>query len=1139
MSIPTNLYSDKILSEHPLAMWSLDDSSDYVSLISEPFRNLNAWTISAGSTKSAQSLSATAPFPSSFITKITGSSTPGTTTLTSNLTFSSDADGFTVGFYIQSTTDVTVRVKFTGGLNQQVVVSGTKYPTLTWIPVSFTVPTQASNKTLEISFVYTTPSPEFFINGLTIGKDSEPFNGESFGQSLITLPSTISTTQTNGIQAKSYGNQSRTAYYIGSGNDLYAKNAGMSMSYGSANSAIIYPHATEGQPSFIFPGSGFLNESGRYKQLTLEMLVRINANNSSPKRIIGPLASDDGVYVTKDFISLKIGDEIGSFYLSELYRPMLLQVQIAENFAVLSVDGDDLISLPIQTSTLSLPTLLDGSSKSQDWIGLFAYPDVPFVEVDSIAIYPYKTTGVLSKMRLAYAQAVDVPLDTNIRFGGNSVLLDYGFSNYTNNYNYPSFQAKWEQASIIDNFDVSNTQTLSTRTYAAPQIQSSLYTSSLLLKDLYATNVASGDSDVFINLKPSTVVSGSGRSWSTNQGYVYASSFNKNEHLATCIYGIFKSLESSGTEQILIQITNESNEDYLRISLTNTTVSYKLRYEGTVSTITTKSITQNTRFAVGIDIKTFSNANPNVAAFLSNVNSLSIYVGGNSTTANTFSGNIYKVGLCSTRNFSDISNLFVSGVINSGSSHSDLMPKTATYTILGVQEYERIILDIATNSYWQDYIPLSKLTRTIDIAETAPEGEPQTQELIEELDFLQLNIDYAETRTFDAGNFDTDALGLKSYITFQRLDSGAVKPSSEFATIVYASQDRLIDANTPNEDAKYEFVNGMVVYPPRPEITELDWDKWAIVFHIELENSSSTLTPYQIRHLQVGAKTLELRDSNAIGTRHGTNLYPYTYLNNAYNYKNKNPHILFKQATPYLYLTRHSGLRVCGELDPDVDRGAYFEIGNNTLDISINAIQMSILADLDEFPLPETPIKIFELESKNEKISFLLKRHNAENTKGIIYTESTNNPPIYYLNGKIVANPVIELGEWNVLGISFLDSVDLSGSVGKIKITSNILLNNISVYGLDLENNAQDITNLTWDVVDNENWNQLGTWRYSSVADYYKVYDNGMKEIYQTYTGTNKISVDTSSNDRSFQFKNYQYIGYMDIEKNIINIDIR
>jgi hypothetical protein len=1145
MSIPTNLYSDKILSEHPLAMWSLDDNSDYVSLISEPFRNLDAWTATNATSleniEENTQTKKTAPFPLSYVTKVVGSSTPGTTTLTSNLTFSSDADGFTVGFYIQTTTDVTVRVKFTGGLNQQVVVLGTKYPTLTWIPVSFTVPTQASNKTLEISFVYTTSSPEFLINGLTIGKNSEPFNGESFGQSLITLPSTISTTQTKGIEAKSYGNQTNPGYYIGSGNDLYAKNAGMSMSYGSANSAIIYPHATEGQPSFIFPGFGFLNESGRYKQLTLEMLVRINANTSSPKRIIGPLASDDGVYVTNEFISLKIGDEIGSFYLSELYRPMLLQVQIAENFAVLSVDGDDLISLPIQTSTLILPELLDSSidKKNQDWIGLFAYSDVPFIEVDSIAIYPYKTTGVLSKMRLAYAQAVDVPLDTNIKFGGSSVLLDYGFSNYTNNYNYPSFQAKWEQASIIENFDVSNTQTLSTRTYAAPQIQSSLYTPSLLLKDLYHTNVEAEDNDTFITLRP-VAPSGSGREWTTNQGYIYASSFNKNEHLSTCIYGIFKSLESSGTEQVLVQITNESNDDYLKISLTNTTVSYKLRYEGTVSTIKTKSITQNERFAVGIDIKTFSSANPNVAAFLSNINSLNIYVGGQNTTANTFSGNIYKVGLCSPRNFLGIADLFVDGVVDDVDSHSDLMPKTATYTILGVQSYERILLDIATSSYWQDYIPLSKLTRTIDIAPPPTLQDPEpVQQLIEELDFLQLNIDYPETKIIDTESFDTTSSRLKSYITFQRLDSGAAKTSSEFETTILASENRLIDASTPVEASKYEFVNGMVVYPPRPEITELDWDKWAIVFHIELENHSSNLTPYQIRYLQVGAKTLEVDDPNSIGTRHGTNLYPYIYSNNAYNYKEKNPHIVFKQATPYLYLTRHSGLRVCGELDLNVDRGAYFEIGNDTLDISINAIQMSILADLNEFPLPETPIKIFELESKNEKISFLLKRHNAENTKGIIYTESANNPPIYYLNGKIVASPVIELGEWNVLGISFLDSVDLSESVGKIKITSNILLNNISVYGLDLENNAQDITNLTWDVVDNENWNQLGTWRYSSVADYYKVYDNGMKEIYQTYTGTNKISVDTSSNDRSFQFKNYQYIGYMDIEKNIINIDIR
>lgn len=762
MSVTTNLYVDKILSEHPLAVWSLDDTSDYVSLIAEPFRNLNTWTKTNGTTVSITSgihKPQTSPFPSSYVTEITGASSAGTTTLVSGTTFTSDSGGFTVSFYIQTITDVTVKVGYTGITSQEKTIYGTKYPTLTWIPVSFTFSNQATSKNLKIEFVYSSVSPVYYINGLTIGKNSEPFNGESFGQTLISIPATISTTQTSGIESKSYGTQEYSAYYIGTGNNLYGKNAGMSLSYGSGNSAIFYANATTGQPSFIFPGFGLLNENGRYKELTLEMMIRINANNSTPKRIIGPLASTDGVYVTKEFISLKIGEDIKSFYLSELYRPMLLQVKVAENYAVLAIDGDDVISLPIQTSTLTLPAKLDGSSKSQDWIGIFAYSDIKFVEVDSIAIYPYKCSSVLSKMRLAYAQAVDSPLDINIKYGGNAVLADFGFANYINNYNYPSFQAKWEKASIIDNFNISSTQTLSTRSYAVPEMKTSTYTSSDWLKDLYLTNVASGDSDVFMNLKPTTVVSGSSRSWSTNQGYVYSSSFNKNEHLSNCIYGVFKSpTVAPVTEQILIKILNESTDDYLKVSLTNTTVSYKIKYQGIESVIATKSITLNTKFAVGIDIKTLVELNSQVASFITDVNNLNLYIGGDSLTGNTFSGNIYKVGLCSSRNFIDISSLFTSGILTLGSSYSTLLPRTATYTVVGVNEYEKIILDIATNSYWQDYIPLSKLTRTINNASTVS---------IEELDFIQINVDYPETRNYSSGNFDTSNSELKHILHFK------------------------------------------------------------------------------------------------------------------------------------------------------------------------------------------------------------------------------------------------------------------------------------------------------------------------------------------------------------------------------------
>jgi hypothetical protein len=1139
MPIQTNLYADKILSEHPLAVWSLDDTSDYISLISEPFRQLSTWTVTNGTVSNitATPRNLTAPFPSSFVTQINGTSTP--TTVTSSTTFTSDAGGFTVSFYIQTSSDVTVKVGYTGITFKETVVYGSKYPTLTWVPVSFTFSNQATAKNLKIEFAYASATPTFYINGLTIGKNSEPFNGESFGQSLITIPTNIATTQTAGIESKSYGNQSYSAYYIGSGKDLYAKNAGMSLSYGSANSAIIYPHPTAGQPSFIVPGFGFLNENGRYKQLTLEMMIRINANNSIPKRIIGPLASTDGVYVTKEFISLKVGDDIKSYYLSELNRPMLLQVIVAENYAVLAIDGDDVISLPIDSSTLTLPSKLDGSSDDQDWIGFFAYSDVKFLEVDSIAIYPYKCSSVLSKMRLAYAQAVDVPLDINIKYGGNAILADFGFANYTNNYNYPSFQAKWEQASIIDNFDISPTQTLSTKSYGVPVVTTSLYTSPLWLKDMYLTYVASADSDVFINLRPGTVVAGSGRSWSTNQGYLYSSSFNKNEHLSSGIYGVFKSLESSGTEQILFEILNESTSDYLRVSLTNTTVSYKIKYNGTESTITTKSITQNVKFAVGIDIKSLVTANTDVSSFLSDVNSLNLYVGGDNLTSNTFTGNIYKVGLCSSRNFADISSLFTSGVLTLGTSQSVLLPRTATYTIGAINAYEKIILDIATNSYWQDYVPLNKLSRTTNDAS----GNP-----IQELDFVQINIDYPETKTYSSGNFDTSDEELKSYITFQRLVDGAIKNISEFASTISPDENRVIDASTPNESAKYEFVNGMIVYPPRPEITELDWDKWAIVFHVELNDNASNLKPYQIRHLQVAAKTLDYAPTipteqnpagtkyNPIGTKYSVDLYPYTYSSGTYDYKSKNPYLVYKQSTPYLYLTKHSGIRFCGDYDSGVDRGIFFEIGNSSLNIKINSIQMSLLADIEQFPT--TAVKVFEIVSKNETIPFYLKSINASNTKGRIYTDSTTNIPIYYLNGKIVAEPVLELDEWNFLGLSFLNPIDISESVGKIKITSNILVDNVSFYGLDTENNSQKITILSWSTVDNAAWNALTTWQYTTLSDYYKIYDNGMKEIFKTYTGTNKIFADTSSNTKNIEFNGYKYIGYMDIERNTITLNI-
>lgn len=1121
---PSNLYAEKIMSEHPLAVWALDDTSDYVSLIAESYRQISSWT-GTGTRENTPDVSA--PFPESYTTRITSpaGSASGTFFNTATTTFSYDADGYTIAFYVKTNYTITLQVGTTTGEVQSKEIVGSKYPINYWIPVSFTFEeSTAGSRTIKIGCTYSELDTVFYINGLSVGENSEPFNGESLGKTLSSIPSTIATAQTSGIESKSFGDKLYTAYYVGNDRSLYAKNSGISLSYGSFNSMIVYPHDTENEPSFIFPGLGFLNDAGRYKELTLEFLIRIDSKNYTPKRIIGPLASKDGVYVTNDSISLKVGDTIGSYYFSELFRPMVLQVQFGEGYANLTIDGNEVISLDIDNESLSLPDKLNGSSEDQDWLGIFSYTDI-VSEVDLIAIYPYKCSSVLGKRRIVYAQAIDIPLAQNRVYGGSTVSIDYGFSNYANNYNYPSFQAKWEQASQIDNLSIVNGKVLSSTIYDKPVIYTSAYTSSELLKDSYETFVDSEETSPFITLKPSVVVSGSGRSWSSSNGYIYATSFSHSEHLANCIYGLFNSTSSVGTEQILIKILNETTEDYLKISLTSTTVSYILKYNSETETvIDTQSITTGTKFAVGIDLSVLKTLNEDVSSFLIDNNNLNIYIGGDTITGNTFVGNIYKVGLCSSRDYSLISDYFdpETGLLETG-NEAALQSRVATYTVSPVNAYETILLDIATSGYWQDYVPLSRL------AKNAPDDAAESGESYQ-LKYIQLNVDYPEPKIYKTGVgdtfvFDTSYSAVKTYFSFQSMESGALKKLEEFdITGVELVEDRLIDATTW-ADSLYEFVNGTTVLVP----DDVDISTLALVIYVDYSSNLGSLSPMQMKYIQIAAQTDT--ENNEIGTRYVEDISIFG------NYESLP--ILYKETTPPLYLNRHSGIRLSPNnfIERTEDSGAFFSIGNPSAELSVNSIQMSILADIREFPAENT--KIFEIKSNSETMSFYVKALGSSSAKGVISTTSTVNTPKYYLNGKLVAEPVITIGEWNMLGVSFLKAISFNNTAeGRFTILpTNILMNNISYYGLNPIELVQRTVSLKWSDVDEGTWSNLksttnlnqGLWNYVVSPSFYTIYGNNLKEIYKTYTGTNKVVVDTSENN-PLSFSNYHYIGYMEVE---------
>ncbi len=98
-------------------------------------------------------------------------------------------------------------------------------------------------------------------------------------------------------------------------------------------------------------------------------------------------------------------------------------------------------------------------------------------------------------------------------------------------------------------------------------------------------------------------------------------------------------------------------------------------------------------------------------------------------------------------------------------------------------------------------------------------------------------------------------------------------------------------------------------------------------------------------------------------------------------------------------------------------------------------------------------------------------------------------------------------------------------------------MNNIAYYGLDPLELVQRTSSLLWSDVDESTWTALkstgslngGFWNYVVALNFYTIIGNNLKEIYKTYTGTNKIVLDTSTN-RSLMLSGYQYTGYLEIE---------
>lgn len=1174
MPSSSNVYAEKIYSEHPSVLWALDDQADYISLLSSSTKNILTWSTSLDSSVVKTTSTTTQPFLQDDLFLVTGN--PSTTDIRYTTIISpdiinftdlnQDLDSFCVGSYFYSNSIHIASISI--GYEYYDVVGGITVQNLKEIPITlynnwmflsetFSLPKQNTTMRIVLKIGYY-PSAEdssrytFLINGVTLGQWSEEFNSFSSGTTTVDLPSEIPLESCKAILSSAYGLNNNSGYYLVKNNSLVARNAGVPLIYGASNTTVLFPNTNEDgspKPSLIIPGLGFLNEVGRYKTLTVEMWLRITAQSSTPKRIFGPISSEDGLYLDGSFLTLVIDGNFKSKYIGEWCRPMLVQVSVMDGKAIVIMNGELIIDLSIDRSSIALPNEYL-NLKNQDWLGFYAYEDITPIELDCIAIYPYSVPEIIAKKRWVYGQAVKSLEVIDSSYNGVTSQIDYTFSQYANNYSYPN-HGSWKQGKF-DGLTTDNVSLMSPE-YAVPDFISSSGNS---IHDIFSINKEMQDDETpFFSL-------------GNDNGYLFFDSISFLTDRAKSFYGVFKIKEDPGafSEQTLMFFQNKITLDYFKISALNNKIYYKLKTKGKSEiTVSTQDYLDDQNFSAGIDVDQLSiHFGNEMISFWANPNLINLYILNDPTKQSQYLNKLYRFGALTKRNFTEISSNFNElGILD---PEAYLIDFVATYTLVPELEYGTYYFDVDISGHWEDYIPLTYFAKNV----TDSFGEQRY-----DLDFIQFNIDapsppnfvsstqkeswkygeleykfsspvqknydildnklYTGYDNYDAlqhdrssfqYEYDTSKSNVRSYITFQYVSDGLNKLPEYFTKTAPALKSGIINLENDVDwmTTRYEVVNDTIIYPPQ----SVDFEKLAIVVSVEVRTSGTLNKKINLKSLEFASQSNNETSATAIGTKFGNKLYPYKKSGAYFDYKSKNPISIYKKSSPYLYLTRYSGIQVKGPFDSTINRGVGLVINTNKVsEYQVGALQIAMRYDEDFFPA--TPYSIFEMQNADTTIKFYMVANSSRGDRAKIYaidsaTGKLKNGISYYLNGILVAEPTITIKQWAFLGVSFADPISFESVSGYINLNGPLLFNNISYYKISNLQKQQSASSRVWDEVLQayvpgspdpisfmwDYWYPAYTWYGVMVKSTSYSYGITPSDIYKTYMGTNKIIVGNS-----------------------------
>ena len=1174
MSIKSNLYAEKIFAEHPIGLWSLDDDVNYLSLISEEQRDLSSLWMYTNSTITDDLSDLNQPFPNSiknliefddFIDdekelKFTGEDLVSLNQLNFDLaTLTTGCYFYTESAFLKS---ISIGFEYTdvsSGENVEKITEYTFSTSQKWAFLSSTSIFPKQNTSfrpiIKIKFEGGAPSTDnyqVFTNGFTVGQCSENFNTFSLGKIVSSFPNNIDLSGIDGaIELNSYVSGIKNGYYLVDNNKLTAKNTSIPMVYGSDSITKIIPNSDTSKPSLIIPGFGFLNEIGKYREYTAEMWIRINyGENVGTSRIFGPIGSSDGLYVEDGFITLVIGKHFESHYVGEWYRPMFVQIKLSSSNASLLINGEQVISLNIDMSTISLPSEFSESDKEQDWLGFYCYNNHQY-EIDCIAIYSYLVSDLVAKKRWVYGQAVVSPETMNAGYGATSAYIDYPFAEYTANYTYPNM-GRWAQGTR-DNLAITE-KTMSFPKYNLPTMFLDNYTNEKFADD---NSLIQDDDFDYFTFRPN-------EDWDNKKTYAYFDNFSIIKEDIQGIVGVIKFDAALEDVQTIFQIHNIDNGDYFKATLEDDVIKYYFSYNQNLTVLNESvSFLADTYVPVGFDLKTMVNSfGSNLSTFFGNKSKLKIYLGANNSGLENFKGKFFKFHIFSNYNISLVSDLFESNGLVKIIKGNDFREHTSTYSLIPQLKYQKFYLDTASAGYWEDYIPLSYFASYVNNSR----GEK-----IYGLDLLQFNLDYPAPTVLSSTEqspewdyeglelaydhtvqrsysqldnalftgwedyedvrqksvktyyYDTSSSMIKSYISIQSIESGANKNLNDFdaENIVSLNNDKVLSvSNFSNWQNKiFEVADNTIIYPP----IGVDFNSLAIVVHLDFKIQGTQNKNIKLKKLEIASQAFDYNSAKKIGTRFGVPIYPYKKSGIYYDYRAKNPTTIFKESAPYLYLTKKSGIEIRGSFSPFTNRGVSVPINSSlSNNYKISALQIWLRYSFDKFPYGS--VQVFELQHKNDTIQFFVSAISEQGDRGKLFAVNKSNGQqvnglAFYINGNLVKDPVLEAKEWSVIGVSFANSINMDNFLGYINLNGPFVFNNITNYQSTALQDIQSKIYRPWLRVKNNGssdlywtyWYTSYNWNGVLVLSSSELYGVNPSVLYENYTGRNKIVIDSNT----------------------------